>query len=127
MSVLSDKFDEALKFASQPHRHQMRKGTAIPYITHLMMVAAIVGESGGDEELMIAALLHDSMEDQGVTQAQIASRFGERVANIVEACSDSTVQHKPPWRDRKERFIAHLREAEPSVRLISVADKLHNA
>lgn len=125
--MLSEKFCEALQFAFVTHQRQLRKGTQVPYITHLLAVAAMVGENGGDEEIMIAALLHDSMEDQGVTQGELASRFGERVANIVEACSDSTTQPKPPWRGRKERYIAHLREAEPSVRLISVADKLHNA
>ena len=92
-----------------------------------MAVAAIVGENGGDEDQMIAALLHDSMEDQGITHQEIAERFGERVARIVEACSDCTSKPKPPWRDRKERYIAHLREASLEVRLVSVADKLHNA
>ncbi len=121
------RLERAFRFAASVHRDQKRKGSQIPYITHLMAVSAIVGESGGDEEQMIAALLHDSMEDQGITRQEISERFGERVANIVEACSDCTSKPKPPWRDRKERYIAHLREATPDIRLISVADKLHNA
>ena len=127
MTVLSQRFDEALQFAASIHRQQMRKGTAVPYITHLMAVSAIVGEGGGDEELMIAGLLHDSIEDQGISKDEIARRFGKRVADIVEACSDSNTIPKPPWKQRKERYIARLQEASPDVRLISVADKLHNA
>ncbi|MBI1952912.1 MAG: HD domain-containing protein [Candidatus Omnitrophica bacterium] len=127
MAVLSGKFDEALQFASKAHRQQTRKGTTTPYVTHLMAVSAIVGENGGDEDLMIAALLHDSMEDQGVTREEIGSRFGSRVASMVEACSDCTSKPKPPWRQRKEMYLAHLRAAGPDVRLISLADKLHNA
>ena len=127
LNPLSEKFDEALRFASAVHRQQARKGTATPYITHLMAVSAIVGENGGDEELMIAALLHDSMEDQGVMWEEINQKFGKRVADIVQDCSDSTTKPKPPWRDRKEKYIAHLRKADPAVRLVCVADKLHNA
>ncbi len=127
MTRLSEKFDEALKFASSAHREQTRKGTTIPYITHLMAVASIVGENGGDEELMIAALLHDSMEDQGISHDEIKKHFGERVAGVVEACSDSFTKPKPPWRERKEKHIAHLRKANSDVRLVSAADKIHNA
>lgn len=127
MTALSQRFDEALQFAASIHRQQMRKGTAVPYLTHLMAVSSIVGEGGGDEDLMIAGLLHDSIEDQGISRDEIARRFGGRVAEIVEACSDSNTIPKPPWKQRKERYIAHLREAGPDVRLISVADKLHNA
>ncbi|TXT25953.1 MAG: metal dependent phosphohydrolase [Rhodocyclaceae bacterium] len=127
MPALSQRFDEALQFAASIHRQQMRKGTTIPYITHLMAVSSIVGEAGGDEDLMIAGLLHDSIEDQGVSRGEIARRFGERVASLVEACSDSNTIPKPPWKQRKERYIAHLQKAGPDVRFISVADKLHNA
>ena len=101
--------------------------STIPYVTHLLAVAALVGENGGAEELMIAALLHDAMEDQGVGRDEIAGRFGERVASVVESCSDTTVKPKPPWRERKEKYIAHLRGAHSDVRLVSLADKIHNA
>lgn len=127
MPTLSNRFDEAFQFAAEVHRHQKRKGTDIPYLTHLMAVAALVGEHGGDEDQMIAALLHDVMEDQGVSRQQIEERFGTRVAYIVEACTDSTEQPKPPWRERKTRYIEHLRTATPEIKLVSAADKLHNA
>ena len=127
MAALSEKFDEAFQFAAEVHRQQKRKGTEVPYLTHLMAVAALVGEHGGDEEQMIAALLHDAMEDQGVTREELVQRFGARVATIVEDCTDSTAQPKPPWRERKEGYVAHLRQAGPETRLVSVADKVHNA
>ena len=127
MPTLSRKFDDAFRFAAQVHHQQQRKGTEIPYLTHLMSVAALVGEHGGDEEQMIAGLLHDAMEDQGITRRQIEERFGKRVADIVEACTDSTEQPKPPWRERKARYIDHLRTASPDIKLVSAADKLHNA
>lgn len=127
MPSLSKRFDEAFQFASEVHRDQTRKGTGVPYLTHLMAVAALVGEHGGDEEQMIAALLHDAMEDQGVTREELVRRFGARVAGIVEGCTDSTAQPKPPWRQRKEAYVAHLRQAGPETRLVSVADKVHNA
>lgn len=127
MATLSGKFEEAFQFAAEVHRHQKRKGTDVPYLTHLMSVAALVGEHGGDEEQMIAGLLHDAMEDQGITRQQIEGRFGKRVADIVDACTDSTEQPKPPWRQRKARYIEHLRTASPDIKLVSAADKLHNA
>ena len=127
MPILSIRFDEALCFASEIHRQQTRKSTAIPYLTHLMAVSSLVGEHGGDEDQMIAALLHDAMEDQDVTRQEIEQRFGKRVADIVEGCTDATEHPKPPWRQRKERYLAHLPEASPDTKLVSVADKLHNA
>jgi (p)ppGpp synthase/HD superfamily hydrolase len=107
----------------------MRKGTSIPYISHLMTVAALVLEAGGDEELAIAALLHDAVEDQGgtATAKTIRRLFGDRVADIVAECSDTDVEPKPPWRERKQAYIAHLKTASEDAMLISVADKLHNA
>lgn len=111
------------------HRDQTRKGTEVPYVTHLLAVAAIVGENGGDEDDVVAALLHDAPEDQGGMERleEIRYRFGKVVAEIVAGCSDTYEQPKPPWRERKEAYIAHVAGAPGSVRLVSAADKLHNA
>jgi (p)ppGpp synthase/HD superfamily hydrolase len=127
--ILSTRFEEALVFAAQLHREQTRKGTTIPYIAHLLGVASIVLEYGGDEDEAIAALLHDAIEDQGgaSTREEIRRRFGETVVAIVNGCTDAEVIPKPPWRARKEDYIAHMAHASPSVRLVSAADKLHNA
>jgi len=124
-----EKFDHALLYASRLHRDQVRKGTNVPYITHLLAVASIVGENGGTEDEVVAALLHDAPEDQGgeATLGDIHSRFGDEVAEIVDGCTDTYEDPKPPWRERKERYLAHLAEASDSVRLVSSADKLHNA
>jgi (p)ppGpp synthase/HD superfamily hydrolase len=126
---LSPRFDEAYQFAAQAHRQQMRKGTEIPYLAHLLAVTALVLEDGGDEDQAIAALLHDAAEDQGgeVMLEEIRLRFGERVSRIVDGLSDTFEIPKPPWQARKERYLAHLREAPPEVRRVSLADKLHNA
>jgi (p)ppGpp synthase/HD superfamily hydrolase len=130
---LSDRFSEALGYANQVHRLQTRKGTKIPYVSHLLAVASIVLERGGDEDEAIAALLHDAPEDCGGRPIleQIRKQFGDRVAEIVEGCSDSLESDplvKEAWRPRKERYHNHVREtANPSVLLVSAADKLHNA
>ena len=129
---LSAKFDEALLFASNLHRDQIRKGSGVPYVAHLLSVAGIALERGADEEEAIAALLHDAIEDQANGDAEglknrIFKTFGEKVLAIVESCTDAEVIPKPPWRERKERYIAHLAEASPSVLLVSASDKLHNA
>ena len=126
---LTSRFDAALVYASQLHRSQIRKGTNIPYISHLLAVTALVLEHGGDEDEAIAALLHDAVEDQGgiETRQEILQRFGERVGAIVDGCTDTDQTPKPPWLERKKAYIEHLREAPPSVRLVSAADKLHNA
>jgi (p)ppGpp synthase/HD superfamily hydrolase len=127
--TLTRRFDFALQFASALHHNQYRKGTKIPYISHLMAVAALVLEAGGDEELAIAALLHDAVEDQGgaATANTIRRLFGERVAHIIAECSDTDMEPKPPWRMRKEAYITHLKTASEDAILISAADKLHNA
>jgi (p)ppGpp synthase/HD superfamily hydrolase len=124
-----EKFDRALLYASRLHRDQRRKGTDIPYITHLLAVASLVGENGGTEDEVIAALLHDGPEDQGglPTLEDIRAHFGDEVAEIVDGCTDTYEDPKPPWRERKERYLAHLGGASDSVRLVSSADKLHNA
>ncbi len=126
--LLTARFEEALVLAAQLHARQVRKGTAIPYISHLLAVTSLVLENGGGEDEAIAALLHDAIEDQGgaETREEIRRRFGDAVAAIVDGCSDTDVIPKPPWRERKERYIAHLRAAPPAVRLVSAADKLHN-
>lgn len=131
--ILSDRFSEAFVYAERVHRLQMRKKTATPYISHLMGVAAIVLEYGGDEDEAIAALLHDAAEDQGGDPRlrDIRNKFGDRVAGIVTACSDSLVEDaaaKRAWRERKAAYHAHLRaQRDPSAHLVSAADKLHNA
>ena len=98
-------------------------------MAHLLGVASIALDHGADEEEAIGALLHDAVEDQGgaPTLAEIRRRFGDRVAGIVEGCTDSDATPKPPWRARKEAYVAHVRHASPSVRLVSASDKLHNA
>jgi (p)ppGpp synthase/HD superfamily hydrolase len=127
--TLSARFEEALPFAALLHRDQVRKGSKTPYVSHLLGVAAIVLEHGGNEDEAIAALLHDAVEDQGGAPTLIAirERFGDAVAAIVEGCTDTDVVPKPPWRPRKEAYVAHVASASPSVRLVSAADKLHNA
>jgi (p)ppGpp synthase/HD superfamily hydrolase len=125
----TEKFENALEYAARLHRNQCRKGTNIPYITHLLAVASIVGENGGTEHEVVAALLHDGPEDQGgiPTLEGIRARFGDEVAELVDGCTDTYEDPKPPWRERKERYLAHLAEAPDPVRLVSSADKLHNA
>ena len=127
--TLSPRFAQAMTYASIAHSDQVRKGTEIPYVSHLLAVAGLVLEHGGDEDEAIAALLHDAVEDAG-GQARLASlrqRFGDRVAQIVLDCTDTDVTPKPPWRARKETYIAHLANASLSARLVSCCDKLHNA
>ena len=125
----TEKFEEALVYAARVHRDQSRKGTNIPYVTHLLEVAAIVGENGGTEDEVVAALLHDAPEDQGgeARLEDIRKRFGDAVADIVAGNTDTFESPKPPWRERKEAYVAHIAREPRSVRLVSAADKLHNA
>jgi (p)ppGpp synthase/HD superfamily hydrolase len=127
--LLTKRFEEALQYAAQLHAIQRRKGGGVPYISHLMAVAALVIEAGGGEDEAIAALLHDAVEDQGgmSTLEEIRSRFGDAVAEIVLASSDAFIQPKPPWRERKEGHIERMRQATPEARRVILADKLHNA
>ena len=127
--TLSTRFTEALTFAAELHRDQMRKGTSIPYVSHLLAVASLALEHGATEDEAIAGLLHDAIEDQGgaPTREEIRRRFGDTVTAIVDGCTDAEVVPKPPWRQRKEQYVAHIRSASPSVRLVSSCDKLHNA
>ena len=127
--MITARFQDALVYATRLHAAQLRKGTQIPYVSHLLAVASLVLEHGGNEDEAIAALLHDAAEDQGgqATLDEIRRRFGDNVAQIVDGCTDTTVTPKPPWKERKEKYLAHLPEASPSVLLVSLADKLHNA
>jgi (p)ppGpp synthase/HD superfamily hydrolase len=127
--TLSSDFDDALAMASRIHRKQFRKGSDTPYIAHLLAVTAIALEHGATENEAIAAVLHDAPEDQGGAKrlGKIHKRFGRRVAQIVEGCSDTLERPKPPWSERKEAFVSRLDTAPYSVRLVVAADKLHNA
>ncbi len=125
----SERFDDALVFAADAHRDQRRKGRETPYIGHLLGVCSLVIENGGSEDEAIAALLHDAVEDQGgpAMAERIRERFGDTVVRIVLACTDTDETPKPPWRARKEAYIAHVKEAAPDELRVSLADKLHNA
>ena len=125
---LGSRFHRAFLFAAEKHAGQARKTTTVPYIAHLMGVTATVLEFGGDEDLAIAALLHDVVEDCGGAPMlkEVRRRFGKRVAKIVDGCTDSDTYPKPPWRQRKEDYIRHLKTADADTRLVSAADKLNN-
>ncbi len=127
--MLTERFDEALAYASRIHRSQKRKGTSIPYVSHLLAVASLTLEYGGNEDQAIAALLHDAVEDQGGLErlADIKIRFGSAVARIVSDCTDAWEEPKPPWRARKEAYLASLETKPDSSLLVSLADKTHNA
>ena len=120
---------DAFEFAEEIHREQRRKKTDAPTLSHLMGVAALVMENGGDEDQAIAALLHDGPEDCGgqVVLDRIRDRFGDRVAAIVEDCTDTLEIPKPPWEPRKRQYLAHLREVPDETLLVSISDKVHNA
>lgn len=125
---LSARFVDAIRYAAEAHGTQVRKGTSIPYLSHLLSVAALALEYGADEDEAIAAILHDVVEDTGGVPrvTEITAAFGDRVTAIVLGCTDTNEQPKPPWRERKARYIEHLRTADPSTRLVSACDKLHN-
>jgi (p)ppGpp synthase/HD superfamily hydrolase len=126
---VSERFERAMVLAARLHRDQRRKGSGVPYVSHLLAVCALTLEYGGDEDEAIAALLHDAIEDQGgaVARAEILREFGPRVTEIVDGCTDTDQSPKPAWRPRKEAYIRHVAEASASVRLVSACDKLHNA
>jgi len=126
--LLSPRFALALQFANQIHSTQVRKGLGAPYISHLMAVSALVLEYGGTEEQAIAALLHDAGEDCGGQPMIDAVRvmFGDNVAAIVQACTDTLEAPKPPWRARKQRYLDAMRGKSPNTKLVVCADKLHN-
>lgn len=126
--VFSERFARALAYAEHLHAHQRRKATAKPYIGHLMSVTSIVIAYGGDEEMAIAALLHDAVEDQGGEERlrEIRKKFGKRVARIVDGCTDSYTEPKPPWLVRKQEYIARVAGEDDDTRFVSAADKLSN-
>lgn len=131
-AALSNRFVRAVAFAIEAHGDQLRKGTEVTYVAHVLGVSSLVLEYGGDEDLAIAGLLHDTVEDASdgdgpATAERIAAEFGDRVASVVLDCSDTRVQPKPRWRERKEKYLVHLRSASPDVLLVSCCDKLHNA
>lgn len=125
---LGPRFLGAFLFAAEKHKGQTRKASTIPYIAHLMGVASLVLEAGGDEDLAIAALLHDVVEDCGGAPMlkEVRRRFGQRVAKVVDGCTDADTYPKPPWRERKEKYLRHLKTADADTRLVSAADKLNN-
>jgi len=129
--MLTQRFAQGLELAVRAHHGQLRKGTSIPYIAHPMAVASIALEYGADEDQAIAALLHDAVEDGGAEYEQeIRELFGARVADLVMGCTDGVPDaagQKPPWKQRKEQYLAHLELATGDVLLVSGSDKLHNA
>ena len=126
--VLRDRFTDAFAYAVHLHALQARKGTAIPYLTHLMTVCSLVLEDGGDEDQAVAALLHDGPEDQGgrAVLDEIRRRFGDGVAALVDGLTDTLKSPKPKWRPRKKAYLAHLEDEPISVLRVSLGDKLHN-
>jgi (p)ppGpp synthase/HD superfamily hydrolase len=126
---LSENFDNALAYASRLHRDQVRKGSGVPYVAHLLSVSSRVLVAGGSEVQAIAGLLHDAAEDQGgqATLGDIEKRFGSPVARIVADCTDSWVEPKPEWRPRKEAYLSALPAKSATSLLVSLADKVDNA
>jgi len=127
--LYTERVDRALDLAARAFRHQRRKGSQIPYLAHLLQVMVFVAEHGGDEDQMIAALLHDYLEDvHGARIADLESGFGPRVARLVCALSDAIeAETKPPWETRKRVYLEKLAREPAELKLISTADKLHNA
>ena len=128
-AILADCFDDALVYASRIHREHIRKGSGLPYVSHLLGVVSIALENGANEDQAIAALLHDTVEDQGGADrlVDIRERYGDRVAEIVAHCTDSEVEPKPSWRERKEAYLVGLSKKPVASLEVSIADKTHNA
>jgi (p)ppGpp synthase/HD superfamily hydrolase len=124
--ALSRRFEEALVFAAHRHRDHFRKASEVPYVSHLLAVAALVMEHGGEEDAVIAALLHDAVEDQKATLRELRDLFGDEVAAVVDACSDTDEDPKPPWRERKVAFLETIPSMSAAAKLVVAADKLHN-
>ena len=127
--MLTDRFFTAVRYAADAHAGHFRKGTSVPYISHLLGVASIVIDAGGDEDEAIAGLLHDAAEDAGGRERldDIRAHFGDRVARLVEACTDSWTTPKAPWLERKQKYAEHARTLSPASLRVSAADKVHNA
>lgn len=126
-NMYGPRFESALAYATALHHGQFRKGGRAPYIVHPLAVASLVGTYGGDEDQAIAALLHDAIEDCGVSKEALSLRYGDRVADMVDAATDAYERPKPPWRERKETHIAKVRVLPGASKLVICADKLHNA
>ena len=132
---LGERFTSAVGFAREKHHGDVRKCTRIPYLSHLLAVASLAIEDAASdpqlddrfEDIAMAAVLHDVVEDTPVSVGEVADRFGPEVARIVKACSDAESTPKPPWRERKEMYIQHLEEADQAVLCVALADKRHNA
>lgn len=122
---------KALDYAAEAHNGQLRKGTPNPYLGHLIGVCSLVLDYGGDEDQAIAGLLHDVIEDCGLEHAErLRAAFGDRVADIVQDCTDGAPDEtgeKAPWRERKEAYLTHLALVRADTLLVSACDKLHNA
>lgn len=125
--ILGQRFRAALTHAAELHARQSRKGGRIPYVAHLLGVASLVLEDGGSEDEAIAALLHDSIEDQGETVESLTARFGPAVAGVVAECTGPMGEENGPWRGRKQAIIDAIPDSTPSARRVELADKLHNA
>ena len=123
------KYKSALDFAYKLHFEQIRKGTEIPYFSHLISVSNNVIENGGNTDEAIAGLLHDAVEDQGglKTLKIIKKKFGSKVAKIVSDCTDAQIEPKPPWLERKKSYIKSLKNKPQSSLFVSMCDKTHNA
>lgn len=132
MTTLTNRFADALNYCFLIHRNQYRKGKPTPYIAHLLSVSALVLEDGGDEDEAIAALLHDSLEDQPdkTSPEEISQRFGDRVYHLILSCTDTPSDYrggpKPPWKQRKEKYLEHIRNGADGALRITLADKVHN-
>ncbi|MCK5689927.1 HD domain-containing protein [Myxococcota bacterium] len=128
-ALYSEQVDRALVFVADAFRSESRKSTPIPYLTHLLQVASMVWENGGDEDQFIAALLHDYLEDiPGAKAETLRENFGKRVTTIVLALSDDTnAENKRAWQVRKDEYLTRLRGESDDIKLVAVADKLHNA
>jgi guanosine-3',5'-bis(diphosphate) 3'-pyrophosphohydrolase len=123
------RLERAMRFAAQAHAGQSRKGSDTPYFEHLAAVALILDRAGFSEDVVIAGLLHDVVEDTPVTFEQVAELFGDTVSDLVRHCSESKTDdqgRKRPWIDRKRDHIAALAHAPAEARGIILADKLHN-
>ncbi|OYE00222.1 phosphohydrolase [Nostoc sp. 'Peltigera membranacea cyanobiont' 232] len=126
---LTNRFEEALVYATQLHAEQVRRISGVPYISHLLSVTALVLEDGGSEDEAIAALLHDAIEDQGGRRIGefIRQKFGDKVADIVESCTESDIVPPPPWKERKQKYLENISQGSPEVLRVALADKVHNA
>jgi (p)ppGpp synthase/HD superfamily hydrolase len=125
---LGPRLQRAYRYAAEQHAGQTRKQTAVPYLSHLMAVASLVLEAGGDEDMAIAALLHDVVEDCGGMPRlrEIRQQFGSRVAKVVEGCTDSFGEPKAEWLQRKKDYLREVKHADAETLLVSASDKLHN-